>query len=157
MQQKHNQHKLRAAIYLRVSTDEQRSGYGLKFQLEDCKKAISFDGYEIVSEQHIIDDSVTGSTDLRPGWQKLMDMAREKEFDAIYFWKIDRMMRDEYHFFTYQKELDELGIELRFATENLEDPLVRSVRVAIAADERRKIRERTRRGREMAARSGKWV
>ena len=149
--------KIRAAIYVRVSTDDQRNGYGLAFQLEDCKKAVIYDGCEIVSDQHIIDDSVTGSTDLRPGWQRLMELARAKEFDVIYFWKIDRMMRDEYHFFTYQKELDDLGIELRFATENLEDPLVRSIRVAIAADERRKIRERTRRGRELAAQQNKWV
>jgi len=149
--------KLRAAIYLRVSTDDQRKGWGLKFQLEDTKRAaIERDGCSI-NDEHIIDDSKSGSIDNRIGWRKMMELARKGMIDVVYFWKLDRMMRDEYYFYVNEKELKDLGVELRFATQNLEDPFNRAIQVAVAADERRKILERTRRGREMAARAGRWV
>lgn len=152
-----NNKQLRAAVYIRVSTEDQRKGYGLDFQLEDTKRAaIERDGC-IVKKELIFDDTKSGSDDNRPGWQKLMEMARKKEFDVVYFWKLDRMMRSERHFYKNEEQLEQLNIELRFATQDLQDPFTKAIHVAVAAEERRKILERTKRGREMAARAGKWV
>lgn len=157
MKQTTKNKQLRAAIYIRVSTEDQRKGYGLDYQLEDTKRAaVERDGC-IVKKEHIFDDSKSGSDDNRPGWQKLMEMARKKDFDVVYFWKLDRMMRSERHFYRNEERLNELNIELRFATQDLQDPFTRAIQVAVAAEERRKILERTKRGREMAARAGKWV
>jgi len=96
------------------------------------------DGCDVTPE-HIIDDSKSGSTDNRPGWQKVLAMARARAIDAVYFWKLDRMMRDEYYFYVNEKELRDLGVELRFATQDLKDPFNRAIQVAVAAEERRKI------------------
>lgn len=157
MSQAINNKQSRAAIYIRVSTEDQRKGYGLDYQLEDTKRAATERDGCIVKSEHIFDDSKSGSDDNRPGWQKLMEMARKREFDVVYFWKLDRMMRSERHFYKNEEQLDALHIELRFATQDLQDPFTRAIQVAVAAEERRKILERTKRGREMAARAGKWV
>jgi site-specific DNA recombinase len=147
----------RAAVYVRVSTSDQEKGYSPKFQVEDCKKvALERDGC-LIRDEHIIDDSKSGKDDDRIGWKKLLEIASQGEIDAIYFWKLDRMMRSERHFYKNEEILDRLGIKIRFATQDLDDPFNRAIQVAVAADERRKIVERTQRGRKMAARSGKWV
>ncbi|PWU05330.1 MAG: hypothetical protein C5B51_14690 [Terriglobia bacterium] len=147
----------RAAIYIRVSSDDQTKGYGPQYQREETlAAAVDRDGC-VVKPQHILDDSKSGSTDDRPGWQKLLAYARQGEIDAVYFWKLDRMMRDEYYFYVNEKELTDLGVELRFATQDLKDPFNRAIQVAVAAEERRKIRERTYAGRTRAMRDGKWL
>ncbi|MEW6144133.1 MAG: recombinase family protein [Thermodesulfobacteriota bacterium] len=149
--------KLRAAIYIRVSTDDQLKGFSPEFQLEDCRRAAVERDDCTLKGVHIFDDSKSGSSDDRPGWKKLMETAKQGEIDVIYFWKLDRMMRSERHFYKNEEELEKLNIQLRFATQNLDDPFTRAIQVAVAAEERRKILERTRRGREMAVRAGKWV
>ena len=75
--------QLRAAIYVRVSSKGQENKYGPKMQLEDTKRvAVERDGCMVKSE-HIIDDSESGSTDKRPGWQRLMKIARSGEIWAL--------------------------------------------------------------------------
>jgi site-specific DNA recombinase len=147
----------RAAIYVRVSSDDQKKGYGPQFQLEETLKVATERDGAIVNSEHIIDDSKSGSTDKRPGWQKILALARTRAIDVIYFWKLDRMMRDEYYFYVNEKELKDLGVELRFATQDLKDPFNRAIQVAVAAEERRKIKERTYAGRIRAIRDGKWI
>ena len=148
---------LRAAIYIRVSGDDQKKGYGPDIQLAETKRqAIDVDRCT-VRKEHIFIDAKSGSTDDRDGWRRILEAARRQEIDVVYFWKLDRMMRDEYYFFVNERELKDLNVELRFATQNLDDPLNRAIQVAIAADERRKITERTYKGRCWALRDGKWV
>lgn len=147
----------RAAIYVRVSTDDQLKGFSPDFQLEDCRRAAIERDNCTVQNEHIFDDSKSGTSDDRPGWKKLIEVAKRREIDVIYFWKLDRMMRNERHYYRNEEELEKLNIQLRFATQNLEDPFTRAIHVAVAAEERRKILERTRRGREMAVKAGKWV
>jgi site-specific DNA recombinase len=146
-----------AAIYIRVSSDDQKKGYGPQYQLEETFRVATERDGAIVKPEHVIDDSKSGSSDNRPGWQKVLSLARTGAIDAIYFWKLDRMMRDEYYFYVNEKELRDLGVELRFATQDLKDPFNRAIQVAVAADERRKIRERTYAGRIRAIRDGKWI
>lgn len=151
-----NNNRLRACIYIRVSSEDQRKGYGLEFQLEHTKAAVERDGCTL-KDEHIISDSKSGSTDDRPGWKEVLGLARRGEIDVVYFWKLDRMMRDEYYFYVNEKVLIDLGVELRFATQDLTDPFNKAIQVAVAADERRKIRERTYAGRMMSARKGNWI
>jgi len=153
-----NKKVLRAAIYIRVSSDEQTKGYSPQFQRDDClKAAVERDGC-VISEEHIFDDSKSGKNDNRPGWRELMEVAKRKEIDVIYFWKLDRMMRSERHFYKNEEMLEALGIEIRFATQDLQDPFNRGIQVVVAADERRKIMERTYNGRKRALKDGgKWV
>ena len=130
-----NKNILRAAIYIRVSSDDQKKGYGPQMQLEETKEAaIDRDGCA-VREDHIINDSKSGATDNRPGWKRIRELARKREIDVIYFWKLDRMMRDEHYFFANEKELQDQGVGLRFATQDLKDRLTRIIHVGNAADE----------------------
>jgi len=149
--------KKRSALYIRVSSLQQKKGYSPEVQLEDCKKAIVERDGCTVKPEHIFDDSKSAKNDERPNWQALIEVAKRGEIDFIYFWKLDRMMRSERHFYKNEELLEKLGIELRFATQDLSDPFNRAIQVAVAADELRKITERTFQGRIRALRHGKWV
>lgn len=148
--------ELRAAISLRVSKKDQENGYGLKYQLEDCRKVLEEDGF-VFDKELVYSDTVSGKNDVRKNWQRLLDDAKQGKIDIVYFWKLDRMMRDEYYYYMSAKELEDAGVEIRFATQDLKDPFHRAIQVAVAAEERRKIIERTKRGRDMAMKDGKWV
>jgi site-specific DNA recombinase len=149
--------QLRAVVYIRVSSEDQTKGYGPQYQREETLKvALERDGC-LVAPEHIIDDSKTGVNDNRPGWQRVLSLAKSRQIDVVYFWKLDRMMRDEYYYYVNEKELRDAGVELRFATQDLKDPFTRAIHVAVAAEERRKILERTYAGRVRAIRDGKWL
>ena len=55
----------RAALYARVSTDDQRDNYSVPTQIEDCLKLADKHGYTIVGEQYVIPrtglDTVSGN------------------------------------------------------------------------------------------------
>src|SRR2546422_9159407 len=81
---------VRAAVYIRVSSDDQTKGYGPQYQREETLKvAVGRDGCDVRPE-HIIDDSKSGRPDNRPGWQKNLAKARAPAIDAVYFLKIER-------------------------------------------------------------------
>jgi site-specific DNA recombinase len=152
-----NNKNARAAIYIRVSTEDQQKGYGPKMQREETVKAATERDGCTIQENHIIDDSISGSSHNRPGWKKLLEIAKRGDIDVVYFWKLDRMMRDEYFFYMNENELKKCGVDLRFATQDLSDPFNRGIQVVVAADERRKIMQRTYGGRIRAVKDGKWV
>src|SRR5438552_15905422 len=84
---------LRAVIYTRVSSDEQVKGYGLEYQLEDCRRAINQHGHRLV---HLYSDpGISGTLEDRPGLNQLRQDAKVGQFDVLYFWKSDRLASDE--------------------------------------------------------------
>ncbi len=81
---------MRAAIYVRVSTEEQaRGGVSLEFQEERCRDAAIKAGAEII--EVFRDPGHSGSTLNRPGLQQLL--GRLDEFDLLVVWKLDRLSR----------------------------------------------------------------
>ena len=77
--------KVRAALYLRCSTDEQTQGYGLAVQ-EDKMKAYCLsqaDEYVVDPSTIYRDEGYSGSLDIeqRPALKKLFEDAKDKKFD----------------------------------------------------------------------------
>lgn len=87
--------KNRAAIYLRVSTDEQIKGYGLKVQDEKLRGFVALSDY-ILDEKHVYkDEGFSGSLPVeeRPGIKAMLEAAKRHEFDIIITYRLDRMFR----------------------------------------------------------------
>ena len=85
---------IRAAIYARVSTDDQRDRQTIDSQIHALRQTVPHWGMEIVGEY--LDDGVSGTLalDKRPEGLRLMEDAKSGKFDVVAFLKTDRLARN---------------------------------------------------------------
>jgi DNA invertase Pin-like site-specific DNA recombinase len=83
----------RAALYARVSTEEQAQGDNIGGQVDAVKARVTYKGYEIVAEY--LDDGVSGTRafEQRPQGQLLVRDARKGLFDVIVVRDVSRLGR----------------------------------------------------------------
>src|SRR3954465_4955554 len=99
----------KAAIYARVSTDEQgRTGFSIAEQLRQLRSYASREGYEIVEEA--VDDGYTGSHPDRPGLRRVMALAEEGEIEVVLATKRDRYFRSRLYRLLWDEELKAMGV-----------------------------------------------
>lgn len=146
------------ALYARVSSDRQAREGTVASQLRDLHVRAQADGLTPPPELVFVDDGHSGSTLVRPALEKLRDMAAAGAFDRLYVHCPDRVARNFADQIVLIDELHRVGVEVVFFNHNAdgspEGELLLQVQGVIAQYERAKIRERTRRGRQHAARSG---
>ena len=104
-----SQDSKRAAIYARVSTEEQAErDLSIPFQLERCRYHAQGNGWTVARE--FVDAGESARTDKRPQFQEMISAAKEKQFEVILVHKFDRFARNDYDFIIYEKLLEDLGI-----------------------------------------------
>lgn len=79
-----------AAIYSRVSTDEQAKGYSLKTQIEACQTYAQERGYAVAAT---FSDDYTGAAIDRPALNQLRDYMARNPLDVVIVYDIDRLAR----------------------------------------------------------------
>jgi site-specific DNA recombinase len=156
----------RAVLYTRVSTDEQTNGYSLQSQAESIRRYATEHGFEIVAD---FAEDYTGTVPIehRPEGKKAFNLLRSDAADAILVYTIDRLVRppeegDEWDTPVLIRGLARLGKEIHTVEDgqlktDFASLLIAMLRAKSAGDERRKIVERTSRGRYTKARNGKVV
>jgi site-specific DNA recombinase len=151
-------HHLRVAIYARVSSERQAQEDTIASQLEALDRRIRDDGLGCDLELRFIDDGVSGSLLFRPGLERLRDQAAAGSFDRLYVQDPDRFSRKYAYQVLILEELARCGVEVVFlCNPHSDDPaenLLVQVQGMIAEYERAKIMERSRRGKQHAARRG---
>ncbi|KND51233.1 MAG: site-specific DNA recombinase [Parcubacteria bacterium C7867-001] len=156
----------RAAIYLRVSTDEQakEGHYGLKVQEDHTRKYCEDRGYALNEEHVFVDDGYSGGLEFqdRPAFSELYRVALNKEIDVVVVAKQDRIARDLEVAVLIRRELRKIGIPLESVAEPFDQATPMGSTMTKMTDlfadfERMVIRERTYNGRIRAAKDGKWV
>ena len=100
---------LRAVIYTRYSSDNQRDA-SIEDQLRLCKERLVREGWELV--QVYRDAALSGASTLRPGYQALLESAREAAFDVVVAEALDRLSRDQEDVAGLFKRLKFAGIRL---------------------------------------------
>ena len=100
---------LRAVIYTRYSSDNQREA-SIEDQLRLCKERLVREGWELV--QVYRDAALSGASTLRPGYQALLESAREAAFDVVVAEALDRLSRDQEDVAGLFKRLKFAGIRL---------------------------------------------
>ena len=100
---------LRAVIYARYSSDNQREA-SIEDQLRLCKERVAREGWELV--QVYRDAALSGASTLRPGYQALLEGAREAAFDVVVAEALDRLSRDQEDVAALFKRLRFAGIRL---------------------------------------------
>ncbi len=100
---------MRAAIYCRVSTeDQEKEGTSLQSQLEACKKMAQERGYD-VPEGSIVMETYSGLSLDRPKLNEVRQWVRDKEVDTVIAYTLDRLSRDPVHFIIFQEVLSLRG------------------------------------------------
>jgi len=158
---------MRAILYCRVSTDEQADkGYSLGSQMEACRAYAHGHGFFIVGE---FSDDFTGSVpiEMRPEGKKAFTMLKSDEADALICYTMDRLVRppedgDEWDTPVLIRSLSRLNKQIHLVNRGQLKTDFASLLIAMldaksAGDERRKIIERTSRGRFDKAKDGKVV
>jgi DNA invertase Pin-like site-specific DNA recombinase len=96
---------LRAVIYARYSSDNQ-SEASIADQVRLCRELIARENWLLVDTFH--DAAISGATAFRPGYQAMLNGAREGAFDVVVAEALDRLSRD-------QEDTAALYERLRFA------------------------------------------
>lgn len=143
----------RAAIYLRVSTEEQVSGYGLAVQAERCRAQAVAKGWEAI-EPVYADEGISGTKDAseRPALAALLADMRAGRFDAVIVLALDRLGRKTRIVLSLVDELAACNVALVSCKESLDTStpqgaFVLTMFAALAQLERDTIVERTTAGR----------
>lgn len=148
---------MRAAIYIRVSTEEQaRHGFSLSEQSESCRsRALEIGALEVLEYS---DEGVSGASLDRPGLSALRDAARSGQFNCLVIRDPDRLSRRLAHQLLLSEEFEKCGVRLEFLDFDWKDTpegrLFYSIKGAVAEYEREKIRERMTRGKRQKAKLG---
>ena len=149
---------IRAALYARVSSEQQAQQGTIASQLADLRQRIETDGLTLEEELCFIDDGYVGSTLVRPALDRLRDVAYAGGFDRLYVHSPDRLARKYAWQMLLVEELQRSGVELIFLNRMIgvspEEDLLLQMQGMIAEYERTKIMERCRRGKRHAARRG---
>jgi site-specific DNA recombinase len=151
---------LKAGIYVRVSTEEQRDyGYSIDGQVRELKDYCKRQNYVIVD---IYNDAGHSAKDLkRPNMERMLEDIKKGIIDVVVSIKVDRLTREGYdgHWFLKYCKDNNCAIDLLYENYDINTPngeMLYGMNVLFAQRERREIAGRTRRGMEEAVRQGKY-
>ncbi|HLN63625.1 MAG TPA: recombinase family protein, partial [Symbiobacteriaceae bacterium] len=147
---------MRAAVYLRVSTEDQAQKYSLGAQREACCRRARELGAESVAEY--VDPGVSGELLERPGLTALREAVLEGRVDLVVVLDPDRLARKLGLQILLTEELERAGVRLDFVEfewkNTAEGQLYYHMRGAFAQYEKAKIKRRTAYGRQQKAKRG---
>lgn len=107
---------MRVALYIRVSTDEQaREGYSIESQKDSVVNFVKSQSWEIYD--FYIDDGYSAKDLKRPAMQRLIEDTKERKFDVVVFYKLDRLVRSVGDLDKLLKLFDKHDIAIRSVTE----------------------------------------
>ena len=144
----------RVALYARVSM---LVGQNPEMQLTELREYAARRGWQVVGE---FVDRASGANERRPALNRLMADARQRKFDMIAVWKLDRFGRSLRHLVNAIAEFEALGVAFISLRDNLDlgtpaGRLMFQIIGAMAEFERALIRERVRAGLAHARSKGK--
>ena len=109
---------MRGVIYARYSSSGQREE-SIEGQLRECRRYAKVNGITIVGEY--VDKALTGRTDKRPDFQRMLRDSERGIFDVVITWKIDRFARNRYDSAMYKYRLKKNGVRIFYAKESIPD------------------------------------
>lgn len=110
----------KALGYVRVSTEEQaKGGVSLDMQRAKIHAYAALEDMELV--EILADEGISGcSIKIRPGVQRLLQIVRAKEVQAVIIYKLDRLARNTVEALEIAQLMDQRNISLHSITEKLD-------------------------------------
>jgi len=147
-----------AAIYARVSSDQQREEHTIASQTAALIEFAKKQELEVPKEWIFEDEGYSGATLERPGLERVRDLAAEGQIQVVLVYSPDRLSRKYAYQILLIEEFSRNGVETRFVNAprgaTAEDQLLVQFQGMIAEYERAQILERSRRGKRHRAQSG---
>ena len=147
-----------AGIYARVSSDRQKEDHTIESQVAALIECAEKQGHKVPKEWIFKDEGYSGSTLVRPGLDRLRDLASENQIDTLFIYSPDRLSRKYAYQVLLIEEFGRNDVEIVFIkspkASTPEEELLIQFQGMIAEYERAQIIERTRRGKRHRARSG---
>jgi site-specific DNA recombinase len=147
-----------AAIYARVSSDQQKEDKTIASQTAALVAFASSEGYSVPPEWIFEDEGFSGATLVRPGLERVRDLAAEGQIQAVLVLSPDRLSRKYAYQVLLTEEWLRHGVETVFikapTAQTPEDQLLLQFQGMIAEYERAQILERSRRGKRHRAKQG---
>jgi site-specific DNA recombinase len=147
-----------AAIYARVSSDRQKEEQTIASQTAALIEYSRQEGYAVPDEWIFQDEGYSGGTLIRPGLEKVRDLAAEGQIEKVLIYSPDRLSRKYAYQVLLIEEFSRQGVEVIFIrsprASTPEEHLLVEFQGMIAEYERAQIGERTRRGKRYRAKTG---
>jgi DNA invertase Pin-like site-specific DNA recombinase len=143
----------RAAIYVRVSTNEQDTD----LQETELREYVESRGWVCIPYR---DKGQSGAKNDRPALTQLLNDLRRRKVDVIVVWALDRLARSLKQLLSIADECRQLDVDLVSLRQNIDSTLPAGrltfqVLGAVAEFEREMLRERVKAGMAQARRTGK--
>ncbi|WP_010279078.1 recombinase family protein [Paenibacillus senegalensis] len=153
--------KLKAVMYVRVSTEEQaKEGYSVSAQIAEIKRYAELNGYEIIDEY--IDEGASGKNiSGRPQMNRLLKDSNQQKFGVVIIYKIDRLARKLMDSLKIYETLERNKVSLislneKFDTTTAFGRTIFQMSCSFAELERNSIVERVKLGMDQRATEGKF-
>lgn len=140
--------KKRVCAYARVSTDHEKQGESLDNQISYYERLIGTNPeYEFVGV--FADRGISGTTENRPEFKRMLELANQGEIDLIITKSISRFARNTAVMLQTVRDLKNIGVEIRFEKENIntlsgDGELMLTVLSSFAQEESKNISENTK-------------
>jgi len=105
---------MKVAIYIRVSKFDQNPANQKRELLDYIKRKPEWELYDVY------EDITSGAKESRPRLNDLMQDARQRLFNHLIFWKVDRLGRNAIHTQTIAEELKKMGISFTITSLNID-------------------------------------
>ena len=113
-------YRKKAAVYVRYSSENQRDGYSVEYQLDECKAYIEKEGLEFAASY--VDEAVSGrSAEKREAFFRLLSDVKAGLFDFVVVYKYSRFARNLMEATLYRQQIEKHGAKLLSAMERIDD------------------------------------
>lgn len=109
-----------AAIYSRVSSQEQIQGQSIEVQERICREFIQREKPNWTLVEVFRDEGYSGKSDKRPGFQELIDWIDQGKINAVICHHLDRFSRSIHDIMVYFKKFEDQEVYLSFADEHFD-------------------------------------
>jgi len=108
----------KAVIYARYSSHNQREE-SIEGQIRECKRFAEQNGFVVIGEY--IDRALSGKTDNRADFQRMIRDSEKGHFQAVLMYTLDRFARNRYDSATYKAKLKRNGVRVYYAKQYIPD------------------------------------
>jgi DNA invertase Pin-like site-specific DNA recombinase len=147
------------AIYIRRSTDDQSDAH----QHDDIKRWLDYNDIAIADCDDYV-ETASGAASDRNEFRALIDAIEAGEVSDVIVWEISRIARNGLLAQQFFEACEDAGVTIHVtdgAVRRVEPDghgrLVADIVAAVAAEERRRLIERTQSGQRRARKEGKWL
>ena len=107
------------AIYARVSSKQQAEAGTIESQLAALRERVEQDGFHLSEELTFVDEGYSGANLVRPGLERLRDIAALNGLDRLYVHSPDRLARKYAYQVLLIDEFQRAGVDVIFLNREL--------------------------------------